>query len=276
MPEAPTTTNSAAKKLCFVIGPIGEKGSDIRRLADFLLDGLIREALRSPDLNFEVKRADEDPRPGMINDRVIIDIIKADLVIADLTHLNPNALYELGIRHSSRLPTVHIAAQGTKLPFDNLGHSAIFIDTADWSDIKRARVDLEKAVRSTMVDGYIVSNPVTQANAAFEMTKSADPHERVVADLVARVADLEKNGKPLLLNENYNPSSADLAAFRSLLGRELKRIGRADTRAKSLNVKETIENLAISAGVQIAGYRVYPDVAMIDMGSFQFEVPLTS
>jgi hypothetical protein len=49
----------------------------------------------------------------MIGDRMIADILHADLVVADLTDLNPNAFYELGIRHSAEMPAIHIVKAGT-------------------------------------------------------------------------------------------------------------------------------------------------------------------
>jgi hypothetical protein len=52
----------------------------------------------------------------MIGDRMISDVINAELVVADLTDLNPNAFYELGIRHAKEGPTIHIARLGTILP----------------------------------------------------------------------------------------------------------------------------------------------------------------
>jgi nucleoside 2-deoxyribosyltransferase len=38
---------------------------------------------------------------------MITDILHADLIVADLTDLNPNAFYELGICHSAEKPVVH-------------------------------------------------------------------------------------------------------------------------------------------------------------------------
>jgi hypothetical protein len=64
----------------------------------------------------------------MIGDRVISDIINAELVVADLTELNQNAFYELGIRHSTEKPTIHVARAETTLPFDTVSHSTIFVD----------------------------------------------------------------------------------------------------------------------------------------------------
>ena len=94
--------NDKKPRRCFVIGPIGEPGSPERTHADMLLNNVIREALKDCDPPYEVARSDEIDDPGMITDRMIHDILNADLVIADLTFLNPNAFYELGIRHARR------------------------------------------------------------------------------------------------------------------------------------------------------------------------------
>jgi hypothetical protein len=129
------TNKSAAgdskKPLCFVVGPIGKDGSLERKHSDLLLHALIKHVLMADEFGYAVKRADEDADPGMIGDRVVSDIIDADLVIADLTDLNANAFYELGIRHSTEKPTIHVAKAGTALPFDTVAHRTIFVDLAD-------------------------------------------------------------------------------------------------------------------------------------------------
>ena len=107
---------SAKKPLCFVIGPIGKDGSQERKHSDLLLHSVVKQVLQQEEFDYIVKRADEDSDPGMIGDRVVSDIINAELVVADLTDLNPNAFYELGIRHSTERPTIHIAKAGTALP----------------------------------------------------------------------------------------------------------------------------------------------------------------
>src|SRR5438874_5386705 len=106
----PAHNESPPKKLlCFVIGPIGDDNSLERKHADLLLNAVIKEVLEAEEFGYIVKRADEDADPGMIGDRVITDITHANLVVADLTDLNPNAFYELGIRHSAEKPAINLA-----------------------------------------------------------------------------------------------------------------------------------------------------------------------
>ena len=87
--------------LCFVIGPIGNDRSPERRHSDLFLHAVIKHVLEASEFGYKVKRADEDADPGMIGDRVISDIINADLVVADLTDLNPNAFCTKPLRGSS-------------------------------------------------------------------------------------------------------------------------------------------------------------------------------
>jgi hypothetical protein len=180
-----------AEKLCFVIGPIGKVGSMERKHADLLLHAVIKHVLETEHFGYKVKRADEDADPGMIGDRVISDIIHADLVVADLTDLNPNAFYELGIRHSTEKPVIHIAKDGTQLPFDTVSHRTIFVDLTDWQSIENARSRLGSSARAIEVPTFQVSNPITQANASFKMRESADPLDRVIAQMQERLSTLE-------------------------------------------------------------------------------------
>ena len=149
--------------------------------------------MEADEFKYKVKRADEDADPGMIGDRVVSDIINADLVVADLTDLNPNAFYELGIRHSTEKPTIHIAKSGTALPFDNVAHRTIFVDLMDWQSTEQARSRLAESTRAIKAAGYKVSNPITQANASFKMRQSDDPKDRILADLQERLASIEAN-----------------------------------------------------------------------------------
>jgi hypothetical protein len=182
---------STSAPLCFVIGPIGSEGTETRKHADMLLHALIKHVLETGEFGYTVRRADEVAEPGMIGDRMISDLIHAELVVADLTDLNANAFYELGIRHSTEKPTIHVARIGTVVPFDNVSHRTIFVDLTDWHNIELSRTRLAAAARAINSPNFRVSNPITQANASFKMRESADPRDQLIAGLQTRMQSLE-------------------------------------------------------------------------------------
>jgi hypothetical protein len=104
------------KNVCFLVTPIGDDGSDQRAHADLMLGSLIEPALEG--LGLRIVRADRISTPGMITAQVIDHLVRAPLVIADLSFGNPNVFYELALRHASRRPAVQLIRAGDHLPFD--------------------------------------------------------------------------------------------------------------------------------------------------------------
>ena len=95
---------------------------------------------------FQVKRADHDPRPGLIDVHLIEDLLDADLVIADLSYLNPNAFYEIGIRHMVQKPIIHLQRESEKTPFDVSLFRAVKFSRSRYDDFERAKGDLYSQV----------------------------------------------------------------------------------------------------------------------------------
>lgn len=104
------------RRVCFVVSPIGGDGTETRRSIDGLMDAAIEPAL--VESGFEVSVAHRMVSPGSITNQVIELLLTADLVVANLTGLNPNVMYELAVRHAARKPVVTIAEIGTPIPFD--------------------------------------------------------------------------------------------------------------------------------------------------------------
>lgn len=149
---------------CFVISPIGQKHSKEWKHAGLVLNYIIRPALEQ-DGGFVVQRADESGHAGMITVHVVNSILEADLVVADLSFLNANVFYELGLRHSTKRPTIHLASTETVLPFDNADHRTIFYDIGDWQTHEAARQTLKDYATAVFRPEYLVTNPVTLAEA---------------------------------------------------------------------------------------------------------------
>lgn len=168
-------------KLCFVIGPIGDEGSETRVHADWLLEGVI-EPVVAEFPSFWVKRADRDPRPGLIDAQMINDLLHAELVIADLSFSNANAFYEIGIRHMAQKPIIHMQLKEQTPPFDVSLYRAIKFSRTQYRDLGAARIELAKAVKAILAEGYQVENPVTNARGRFKLEEHATPSQKVIFD----------------------------------------------------------------------------------------------
>ncbi|MGJ4729095.1 hypothetical protein [Luteimonas sp. SDU101] len=136
--------------VCFYITPIGDDGSEVRKHADLLLKHLIEPAFSE----FEVKviRADKIEKSGLITQQIFEHLAFSKYCVADLSFGNPNAFYELGIRHMTKLPTIQIIRRGDKIPFDVSQGRTISIDMSDIytiiEKVESARRELVEHIRS--------------------------------------------------------------------------------------------------------------------------------
>lgn len=112
-----------AKKKCFIITPLGEDKSEIREKAESVIN-VIRPTIE--EYGYKVIAPHEIAEPGLITIQILQHILNDDLVIANLTGLNPNVMYELAVRHASAKPVIPIAEDGTELPFDIRKDRTIF------------------------------------------------------------------------------------------------------------------------------------------------------
>lgn len=147
-------TSDGDSRFCFVLSPIGDPGSEIRRRANGILNEIIEPAV--PD--FHVERADHDQSPGSVTTTIIDKTLDADLVIADLTGTNPNVMYELAVRHMSGEPFVQIMEQGGTLPFDVGGLNTIFFEN-DLAGRKEAVQKVSTAAKQALEDDS-ADNPI--------------------------------------------------------------------------------------------------------------------
>jgi tetratricopeptide repeat protein len=108
---------------CFVITGYGIKKDYINN-RDIDLDKSYKHIIKPvfEELGYECKRSCDYP-PGIIDIVMYKGIYNADFVLADISTLNPNALYELGVRHALKPYTTLVICEdgifvNSKLPFD--------------------------------------------------------------------------------------------------------------------------------------------------------------
>ncbi len=124
-----TTDQAQFETACFYVTPIGEAGSPQRKHSDLMLGSIVEPALE--EFGLKVIRADGIEKPGTITRQVFDYLLRARLVVVDLSFHNPNVFYELAIRHAARLPVVQIIRTADRIPFDVNQMRTIPIDTTD-------------------------------------------------------------------------------------------------------------------------------------------------
>lgn len=155
-------------KTCFIISSIGEKGSETRELANEKFDLVFEPTLKEAGFD-EVIRADKIGTPGSISYDIVTHIINSELVIADVSDLNPNVFYELAIRNAIQKPVIVIKAEGQKMPFDIYDKRAISLDMSlarQWTDAKK---ELKKQIENVEKDPESASKSILTDFSGFQI-----------------------------------------------------------------------------------------------------------
>src|SRR5437868_559505 len=156
MPTQPDSTTESGT--CFVVMGFGKKNDfETGRVLDLdqSYHNLIKPAIEAAGL--KCIRADEIVHSGLIDVPMYEQLLKADVVVADLSTSNRNALYELGVRHALRPYTTVIIAeeQMMKSPFFDLNHIVIrqyrhLGEDIGVSEAKRFTAELTAAIHKIM------------------------------------------------------------------------------------------------------------------------------
>jgi hypothetical protein len=213
-----------ALKRCLYISTFGPGNAPTHNAAEAIYNALVAPVFRIDFPEFEIIRYHSELVHGSISKRVLDDVLTADLVIADLTELTSNGFYELGVRHSTGLPTVLLVQVGHPLPFDHKEFRFVtyLIKRTDDEVEQRTREALIEAVKSALQTASAAPGTSIPANKsspretchelATRIQESADALQSLrinsVGDIIASLqkiaADLEavENEKtPLAMKE---------------------------------------------------------------------------
>ena len=200
---------------CFVVMGFGKKTDfETGRVLDLnqSYQNLIKPAVEAADL--KCIRADEIAHSGLIDVPMFDLLLKADVVVADLSTSNRNAIYELGVRHALRPYTTVIVAEEElmKSPFFDLNHIVIrkykhLGEDIGVSEAKRFTTELTHAIKEIMAKEAKLrrDSPVYQF---IERLTPPSIAEEVKSMVAAAAAIVSKSGAP----ENATPAHSELMA----------------------------------------------------------------
>lgn len=150
-----------------------------------MIDAVIEPVLGE---DYDVIVAHRLAKSGSITNQVIDLVLNSKLVIANLTGLNPNVMYELALRHAARLPVIILAEKGTNLPFDITTERTIFYRDQMY-DVLNVRDALNNAVDEAILDDHI-DNPVYRV-IENKLIRESDKIEEPLKIILDRLEGLE-------------------------------------------------------------------------------------
>lgn len=154
---------------CFIIMPFSasETHTEIywNNHFTFFLREIISDIGNKLKLKINVERS--APIRGNISNQIIFNLVRSDIVIADLTDFNRNVMWELGVRQSFKHSTILIGEEGTekKLPFD-ISNIALIHYTIDHSPKNPSTITFSENLEKAIVD--CINNPERSDSPVLE------------------------------------------------------------------------------------------------------------
>ena len=289
-----------SKKTCFVIIGYGIK-TDHHTGREIDLDKTFKNIIEPvfTELGFLCFRASDIQHSGVIDIPMYENILKADFVIADITTLNPNVLYELGIRHAVRKnTTIIISDKELKYPFD-LSH--IIIDSyehlgkaIDYDEVIRFKKHIKEKVQA-LIDSPKTDSPIytffpnlnvpSFTEDELKEIQESITDEQSVTDLLNK-AEEEKNNRNYseainLLQQAAKITPANdfilqrlaLATYKSKSPDVISALSNAELILNELNPENTtdLETLGLSGAINKRYYEELGEVEFLEKALWYYE-----
>ncbi|WP_421307683.1 TRAFs-binding domain-containing protein [Aeromonas veronii] len=201
-----------SKKICFVIMGFGKK-TDYSTGKTLDLDKTYKNIIQPAVISsgYQCLRADEIQDSGLIDKSMYALLMQADLVVADISTFNPNAIYELGIRHAVKpFSTIIIKEEEGRIPFD-LDHSRIFHYKHLGEDIGVDEAERCKSALSHIIQ--TVSNRSLIDSPLYDFIRDIQPpvipqdeYDRIIGELAKRetsIFAIVEKAKCHMLNSEF-------------------------------------------------------------------------
>ncbi len=153
------------KPVVFVIMPFDEDYLELyEELKNSFIDGY--EFINAGDL---------DNQQNILRD-IVVGIAKSDIIIADLTGLNPNVFYELGLAHAMNKKVIIITQSIEDLPFDIKSYRACEYSMKFYK-IRKFKEDLKKHLDGAVDGSMEFGNPVSDFATDYLMNNVGKNNE---------------------------------------------------------------------------------------------------
>jgi hypothetical protein len=134
--------------------PTGRRAFMAMQYRDPILDRLVNDHFRPAveGTGFVLRRLDDEPRAGLIDDRLRVEIQSSRFLIVDLTHKNPGAYWEAGYAEGLGKPVIYTCEKSRfhEASHFDTNHHLHVLWTAD--EPEAAATQLKATIRATIPD----------------------------------------------------------------------------------------------------------------------------
>lgn len=177
-------------KHCFVAIASGQT-ADERKFFEGWTQEVIKPAIGEM---FSVQIASSSLEPTSITTDILEHLVHDPVAVFDLggttaeSPANPNVMYELGIRHAFQLPSVILAWENQKLPFDVGDQRTVKIDRIPYH-FEEARKRIREFVRNAASGRFY--NPFESVTLRAQLQSAASGND-VLQLIAARLGELDE------------------------------------------------------------------------------------
>lgn len=146
--------------------PFEDEFNDVHDTIKLALDSAVKDTVATEPMI--CLRLDETKAAGSLRERLVGELSKSYMCVADVTGTNPNVMWEVGYAMALRKPTLLIRQVRQGLPFDVQDMEAISYRR---NDLEALREDLGRALRGTLTQ---IEAKKTEFTIAIIGSKQAD------------------------------------------------------------------------------------------------------
>ena len=132
------------EKECFVIMPFSDNDNPSDNRWDDLFENNLKPAVEDANLGYKCVRS-LNPHGNFMHD-IVNHLASAEVVIAVLTEMRPNVMYELGVRNALRRRTIMITEKGSSIPTDLSNFIALHYSI----ETKQGREELTRVIQERL------------------------------------------------------------------------------------------------------------------------------
>ena len=204
-PKKEACPEASTSRICFIVTPIGMEGSDIRRKTDGLIDVALNPILK--EFGYEGLPAHKIAEPGSIPEQVIEHLLNDDLVIANLTGLNPNVMYEL--EKSADNPIYRAQKNFTFRKYAKGDAQTFIIDRL--SEIERRLTNIESHIQNRY--------RIISSTYSTDISTPLDPYINSlrIFESISKYSDLAKTIQKMLKDSSRDEAESSTKNKRELL-----------------------------------------------------------